>query len=171
MAEEAYDYSGYEYGEYGEGGGEVDYYEGYEYGENGTEYYEYQDGQTVQNFISDEPEERDLFICEWNPLPRPLVESEAHTSASVWHEIDGIVRLRRLDVYQSLFPQAQQASADPKESLKMRNTEGWAAIRSIFFMDRPVRSTKEVLIETGSGPIRRQRVSPTYLVLSSPIHR
>jgi hypothetical protein len=42
----------------------------------------------------------------------------------------------------------------------MRRTENWAALRSVFFLDQPLKFTKEICVETGSGPIRRQRFCP-----------
>jgi hypothetical protein len=122
-------------------------------------YYEQQ--QEQEDFLSEGvAEEYELFLSEWNPLPSPTVADEDAMSLSVWPECDFTVRLRRLDVYQSYAPKAQQASTDPKESLRMRRTPGWAPFRSIYFLNQPVHMTKEVLIETGSGPTRRQRFRP-----------
>jgi len=113
-----------------------------------------------ENFLSDEAEDYTLFMSEWNPVPRPSTMDEDAVSVSVWPEIEYTVRLKRLDVFQSLVPKAQQATTDPTESLRMRRMEGWAPIRSLFFLNEPIRVTIDVIIETGSGPIRRQRFRP-----------
>ena len=136
---------------------------GYEYSDQG--YYD-ADGNWVwyaqeeEDFLSDEVEEYYTFLQEWNPLPLPMTADEDAMSLSVWPEIDFTVRLRRLDIFQSLVPKAQQATMDRDESITMRNMEGWAPIRSIFFLNEPIKLTKDILIETGSGPIRRQRFRP-----------
>ena len=137
---------------------------GYEYSEG---YYDadgnwvsYAQEEEEENFLSDEAEEYYTFLQEWNPLPLPMTADEDAMSLSVWPEIDFTVRLRRLDIFQSLVPKAQQATMDRDESMSMRNMEGWAPIRSIFFLNEPIKLTKDILVETGSGPIRRQRFRP-----------
>lgn len=117
---------------------------------------------STEEFISDEPEEESLFISEWNEqVPASKTEADA-VSLCVWPHVDSIVTLKRLDVYQCSEPKAQQASTNPKESLKMRRSAKWFAHRSIFFLDRALTFTKELYVETGGGPIKRQRVRFTY---------
>lgn len=113
--------------------------------------------------IFEEAEEESLFLSEWNEqVPASKMEEDA-MSMCVWPYIDNIVRLKRLDIYQCMEPKAQQASSDPLESLRIRRSENWYNVRSIFFLDQSLAFTKELCIETGNGPIRRQRVSGTFL--------
>mmetsp|Transcript_4026 Transcript_4026/g.4149 ORF Transcript_4026/g.4149 Transcript_4026/m.4149 type:complete len:392 (-) Transcript_4026:283-1458(-) len=150
--------SGQNYDEYGD----QSYYS--ESGDHNQQPYYAESGELIEeydeNFLSDELEEESLFLSEWNEQC-PASEREADAvSQSVWPHIDNIVYLKRLDLYQNLTPKSHQATIDQKESLKMRRTENWAALRSIFFLDQPLDFTKELRIETGSGPIRRQRFIP-----------
>ena len=112
----------------------------------------------VESFIPDESEEESLFFSEWNEqVPASKNDADA-VSLCVWPNVDRIVNLKRLDVYQCHEPKAHQASSNPTESLKIRRSQNWFALRSIFFMDQALAFTKELHVETGGGPIRRQRV-------------
>lgn len=122
-------------------------------------YYE-ETGELIEDFLSDELEEESLFLSEWNEqCPASKREADA-VSQSVWPYIDNVVYLKRLDLYQNLTPKSHQATSDHQESKKIRRTENWAALRSIFFLDQSIAFTKELRIETGSGPLRRQRFIP-----------
>ena len=62
------------------------------------------------------------------------------------------------DIFETQFPLSQQGTTDIEESRRIRDTEGWYPVRSLFCMDEPFGEwTREVFIES-TGPPRRHRV-------------
>jgi hypothetical protein len=104
-------------------------------------------------------EDPDVFISQWNKQRPSSILDGPNASLSVWPRVGYTVHLKRLDLYQCGHPKAQQATTNREESLRMRRTPNWAFVRAIFFLNEPCDITRELCIETGSGPRRRQRVS------------
>lgn len=118
---------------------------------------------------NDYPEDLDLFLSKWQH-PRLSSENDWRWSTRyVWPDVNGIVQLKRLDLYETDTPNSQQATTDMAESRRIRATGVWYAVRSIFFLDRQATTTTELLIES-TGPPRRHRVS-ALLHIAIKIHR
>ena len=66
------------------------------------------------------------------------------------------------DIFETQFPLSQQGTTDIEESRRIRDTEGWYPVRSLFCMDEPFGEwTREVFIES-TGPPRRHRVWKSF---------
>ena len=68
------------------------------------------------------------------------------------------VHLKRLDVYQNDTYRLQQVFTDKNNSRKLRKTDGWYLLMSIFFIDVPTQFTSILQIMTTILP-RRDKVS------------
>lgn len=104
------------------------------------------------------PEDLDVFISKWQPQQLCSSKDWEWTSRYTWPDVDGVVTLKRLDLFQTETPQSQQATGDIEESRRIRNTPGWYPVRSLFLLNIPTQWTKLIHIES-TGPPRRHRVN------------
>lgn len=73
------------------------------------------------NIITDDgPEELPKFVSKWRG---PLMASAADAAAAskvAWPDIPFVVHLKRLDIFESVQPKAQQATTNQEESRRIR---------------------------------------------------
>ena len=79
-------------------------------------------------------------------------------STFVWPHIPRMVKLKRLDLFESQNPHCQQGTTDAAESRRIRHSAGlWHPVQTVFLIDEPMEFTKEFCIES-AGPPRRSKV-------------
>ena len=105
------------------------------------------------------PEDIDTYVSEWREQKLSASRDWGRTSKFVWPELDHVVMLKRLDLFEQQNPQLQQATTNIEVSRRVRRTPGWFPVRSIFFMDVSLPITYELLIES-TGPPRRHKFRP-----------
>lgn len=107
-----------------------------------------------------DPEDLVLAVSKWLPQKTTSKVDWQWTSKVVWPDIDRVVLLKRLDIYESDTPKLQQATTDLLTSRKIRQTPGWLPVRSVFFLDEPSPLTCEMIVEQ-TGPPKRNKYRPS----------
>jgi hypothetical protein len=105
-------------------------------------------------------EEVNVFVSKWQTQKLAPKKDWKWSTKIYFPDIDRIVVLKRLDLFQYQTPKLQQGTTDNVLSRSIRNTEGWVSLRSIFFMDEPIRMTSGLFVES-TGPPRRNKFRPT----------
>eukprot|EP01031_Cornospumella_fuschlensis_P044091 gene44091-53905_t len=102
------------------------------------------------------PEDLTTFVSAWQVQQLSSSKDWEWTTEYVWPDVYRVVLLKRLDIYQQDSPLLQYGTTDREESIKVRNTGDWYALRTIFFMEAPTDLTCEFKIEL-AGPPRRSK--------------
>lgn len=105
------------------------------------------------------PEDPEVFVSKFQCQILSAKKDWHWTSKYAWPDIDDVVILKRFDLYETELPRSQVCTSDLSESRRIRESEGWSPVKSFFFMDRPLKFTKEICIES-TGPPRRHRFRP-----------
>jgi len=105
------------------------------------------------------PEDYNVFISRWQK-PQLSARSDWEWSTKIaWPDVDGMVILRRLDVFEKDSPKLQMSTLDIEESRQVRMTPDVFPVRSIFFLNTSSSLTLEVLLESAAPP-RRSKYRP-----------
>jgi hypothetical protein len=104
----------------------------------------------------DVPEELNLFVSNWKTIKHSSKVDWTWTTKYPWSEVNGIVNLKRLDVYSTDSPSSQQATTNIIESRELRKNPEWSTVRSLFFLDVNTEHTVELLIESTGPPVRHR---------------
>lgn len=105
------------------------------------------------------PEDLDVYVSKFQTQTLSAEKDWAWTTNYPWPELSFIVKLKRLDIFQTDAPLSQLATTDLEESHRIRNAEDWYPVRSLFLMDRALPITKQINIEA-TGPPKRHRFKP-----------
>jgi hypothetical protein len=104
----------------------------------------------------DYPEDYETLVSCWQKQKLSSSLDWPWTSKVAWPDLSHTVLLKRLDIFESDTPYLQQATTSIEASRRIRNTNGWLPVRSIYFLDQPTPLTTNLLVET-TGPPKRNK--------------
>jgi hypothetical protein len=105
------------------------------------------------------PEDVNVFKSSWQKPQLSAKNDWEWTTKFVWPDIDGVVSLRRLDIFEKGTPKLQIATTDLEESRQLRITYDMFPVRSVFFLNVAAQGTTKLLIESAAPP-RRSKYRP-----------
>jgi len=110
----------------------------------------------------DEAEPIVQFVSLWASARLASEKDSQIASSCVWPEINDIVRLRRVDLYQNDRQLLQIVTCTSTESQSLRKSGQWRHAMSFFTLDKTSPLTKEIEIYSTTAP-KRDKVKHVHV--------